>query len=85
MEVQFHQLDLKIALLGRPQTPPHLTRGRTQPWGGLGCLPAPWAPAHPAPGLGREELASLGAWTLTGPPREGGSDGSQSLQGPDPR
>ena len=40
MEVQFHQLDLKIALLGRPQTPPRLTRGWTQPWGAWdACLP----------------------------------------------
>lgn len=48
MEVQFHQLDLKFALLGRPQTPPRLTQGRTQPWGAWdACLPP--GPLHTRP------------------------------------
>lgn len=55
-----------------PPNPTPSDSGLDPTLGGLGCLPAPWDPAHPAPGLGGEELASLDAWTLTGPPREGG-------------
>lgn len=46
--------------------------------GGSGCLPAPWASAHQAPGLGREE-ASLDAWSLRASP---GKEGVTVLRPP---